>query len=172
MRGVLLAVALAAVTAGHAQPLAQPAPKMNKYTNASWHWSISYPAGWKIESNYPGLVRIHSTAEGALCSIHSGPMDRFNTVDELTDFLVTNDEQFLKSKGQKFAVLARRRITLPNGVAGNNVLAEIGPGGSSRRLHVLADGRGYAIDCEGYTKNWGRLDASYQRIIASFTVRK
>jgi hypothetical protein len=57
-------------------------------------------------------------------------------------------------------------------VIGNNVLVEIGPGGRSRRLHALADGGGFAVDCEGYTKNWERLDASYQRIISSFTVAK
>lgn len=172
MRNALLLLTFAAIAAAHAQPAARPAPKMSKYANASWRWAISYPAGWTVESNYPGLVRIHSSAENALCSIHSGPMDRFNTVDELTNFLVAHDEEFFKAKNLKFAVLARRRITLPNGIAGNDVLAEIGPGGRSRRLHVLADGRGFAIDCEGYAKDWGRLDASYRRVIASFTVSK
>jgi hypothetical protein len=168
MRGGLLLATIAAATAAHAQQ----APPLKKYTNASWRWSISYPAGWAAESNYPGLVRLHSTIDGALCSIHSGPMDRFNTVDELTAFMLEHDEQFLKEKGQKFTVLARKRIKLPNGIAGNDVLVEIGPGGRSRRLHVLADGRGFAVDCEAYAKNWARLEASYQRIIASFTVAK
>ena len=166
---VLLLAAIAAFTAAHAQ---QPARDVKKYTNASWRWSIAYPAGWTVESDYPGLVRIHSTADSALCSIHSGPMDRFNTVDELTDFLVTHDEKLLTEKGQKFVVLARRRIVLPNGMVGNDVLVEIGPGGRSRRLHVLADGRGFAIDCEAYTKHWSKLDTPYRRIIASFTPAK
>jgi len=169
MRSLLLPLMIAAAAA-HGQQ--QPARGMQNYTNTSWRWSISYPAGWTVETHYPGLVRMHSSAENALCSIHSGPMDRFNTVDEFTDFMVEQNERFFRSKGQKFEVLARRRITLPNGFVGNDVLAEIGPGGRSRRLHVLADGSGYAVDCEGYTKNWGRLDPAYQRIIASFTVRK
>jgi hypothetical protein len=168
VRSVLLLAAIAAVTAAHAQP----AREMKQYTNASWRWSIAYPAGWTVESDYPGLVRIHSTAENALCSIHSGPMDRFNTVDELTDFLVEHDAKLLKGKGRKFVVLARRRITLPNAMAGNDVLVEIGPGGRSRRLHVLADGRGFAIDCEAYEKHWSRLDGAYRRVIASFTVAR
>lgn len=168
----LLFVTIAAVTTAHAQQAPQPAREMKKYTSASWRWSIAYPAGWTVESDYPGLVRIHSTAENALCSIHSGPMDRFNTVDELTDFLVAHDAKLLKEKGQKFVVLARKRITLPNAMAGNDVLVEIGPGGRSRRLHVLADGRGFAIDCEAYTKHWSRLDTSYRRVIGSFTVVK
>ena len=118
------------------------------------------------------MVRIRSAAESALCSIHSGPMDRFNSVDELTDFLLANDAQFFREKRQKFAVLARKRISLPNRIVGNDVLAEIGPGGRSRRVHVLADGRGFAIDCETYAKNWSSLEVEYQKVIASFTVRK
>jgi hypothetical protein len=170
-RGLIL-VTIAVLTAAHAQQAPQPAREMKKYTNVSWRWSIAYPAGWTVESDYPGLVRIHSPAENALCSIHSGPMDRFNTVDELTDFLVEHDAKLLKEKGQKFVVLARRRITLPNAMVGNDVLVEIGPGGRSRRLHVLADGRGFAIDCEAYAKHWSRLDTSYRRIIASFAPSK
>ena len=99
-------------------------------------------------------------------------MDRFNTVDDLTDFMLASDEAFFKEKSQKFVVLTRKRVALPNGRTGNDVLVEIGPGGRSRRLHVLADGRGFAIDCEAYTKNWGKLEGSYQRVIASFTVSK
>ena len=171
-RNLLPLVALAVAAAAPGKVAAQPAPKMGTYTNASWRWSISYPTGWTVESNYPGLVEFRSATDNALCAIHSGPMDRFNTVDELTDFLLKHDEEFLKSKGQKFVVLARQRIKLPNGMAGNDVLAEIGPGGRSRRLHVLADGRGFAVDCEGYAKDWSRLDAIYRRIIASFAVRK
>ena len=145
---------------------------MKNYANASWRWSVSYPAGWTVDGKDRDLIRIRSKAENALCSIHSGPMDRFNTVDELTDFMIAHDEQFFKSKGQKYVVLARRRISLPNGIVGNDLLVEIGPGGRSRRIHVLNDGRGLAIDCEAYTKNWSRLEASYQRVIASFTVSK
>ena len=52
------------------------------------------------------------------------------------------------------------------------MLVELGPGGRSRRLHVLVDGRGFAIDCEAYTRHWGKLEGAYQRIIASFTVKK
>lgn len=145
---------------------------MKKYTNTSWRWSIAHPAAWTVDVEYPGLVRIHSFAEGALCTIHSGPMDRFNAVDELTDFMLENDARFLKEKGQKFTVAARRRLKLANGISGNEVLADIGPGGRSHRLHVLSDGRGFAIDCEGYARHWAKLGPAYQRVIASFTVLK
>ena len=168
---LFLAVITAVVTAQAADP-AQPKREPGRYTSKAWRWSISYPAGWTVEAKDPDLVRIRSAGDNALCSIHSGPMDRFNSVDELTDFLLANDAQFFKEKGQKFAVVARKRISLPNRVVGNDVLAEIGPGGKSRRVHVLADGRGFAIDCEGYAKTWSTLEPYYQRVITSFSVSK
>ena len=164
-------MALATVVAQAAET-AKPKGETGRYTSKAWRWSITYPAGWTLEAKDTDLVRIRSAADNALCSIHSGPMDRFNSVDELTDFLLANDAQFFKEKGQKFTVLTRKRIALPNRIVGNDVLAEIGSGGRSRRVHVLADGRGFAIDCETYTKNWASLEADYQRVIASFTVRK
>jgi hypothetical protein len=169
--GLFLAVITAVVTAQAADP-AQPKRELGRYTSKAWRWSIAYPAGWTVEAKDPDLVRIRSAGDNALCSIHSGPMDRFNSVDELTDFLLANDAQFFREKSQKFTVLARKRISLPNRIEGNDVLAEIGPGGRSRRVHVLADGRGFAIDCEGYAKSWSKLEPAYQRVIASFTVRK
>ncbi len=169
---VLLVVALAAAAVAHGQDRPRSAREVKTYTNASWRWTISYPAGWTIDAKDPDVIRIRPAAGDGMCSILSGPVDRFNTVDELTNFMVAHDERFLKEKGQKLVVLARRPITLPNNIIGNDVLADIGPGGRSRRVHAIADGRGFAIDCEAYTKNWSKLEAVYQRIIGSFTVRK
>lgn len=172
MRRLLPALAIIFVTAAYGQEPARPAGEMGRYTNKQWRWSIAYPAGWKVESKDPDQVRLRSSGEDALCTIYSGAMDRFKSVDELTEFLLANDAQFFKEKKQTFTVLARRTIKLPNGIGGNDILAEIGPGGRSRRVHVLAGGRGFALDCEGYTKNWGKLEPSYQRVIASFTVSR
>jgi hypothetical protein len=171
VRSWLLVAAIVVAGAAHGQA-PKPAGEMGKYTSKEWRWSIAYPAGWTVESPEPDLVRIRSSAQGGLCSIVSGAVDRFNTVDELTDFMLDHDERYLKEKGHKFTVLARKRINLPNGIVGNDVLAEIGPGGRSRRINVLVDGRGLVVDCEAHAKDWSRLDAAYQRIIASFTVNK
>ena len=170
VRKWVLLAAVAAVGAAHGQNGPGPGREMNRYTNKSWRWSISYPAGWTMDGKDPDLVRVRSASEHALCSIFSGPMDRFNSVDELTDFMLAQDARFFRDKGQKFTVLSRKRMALPNRIVGNDVLVEIGPGGRSRRLHALVDGRGFAIDCEAYTKNWSKLEASYQWIIGSFTV--
>lgn len=165
-------MAIVSLATAHGQQAPRPAGKTSHYANAKWRWSISYPAGWTLDGKDPDLVRIHAFSENALCTIHSGPVDRFNTVDEFTDFMLAHDTEFLTGKGQKFVVLKRQRIKLPKGIIGNDVLAEIGPGGHSRRIHVLADGRGFAIDCEGYTKHWDRIEPAYQRVISSFTVVK
>ena len=98
-------------------------------------------------------------------------MDRFNNVDEFTDFLLGDNERLFKGRGVRFAVLARQKITLPGKIVGNDVLADVGPV-RSRRLYVLADGRGFAVDCESDAKSWSGLEVSYRRIIGSFTVGK
>lgn len=168
----LFSILIAAVTVAHGQEPAKPARDTRTYTNATWRWSVSYPAQWTLEAGDPALVRLRFRERNASCSFNSGPMDRFNNVDELTDFMLANDAQFFRDRKQKFAILERRRIALPNRTAGNDVLAQIDPGQRSRRIYVLADGRGFAVDCEAHVKNWGDLEADYQRIIASFTVRR
>jgi hypothetical protein len=170
--GLHACLIVAALTATATAPAQQQPREMRKYANASWRWAIAYPAGWTVEARDPDLVRIGSKGEKALCSIHSGAIDRFNNADEFADFMVLNDGRFFRDKGQKFTVVARRRLTLPNGVAGSDVLVEIGPGGKSRRLYVLVDGRGFAIDCEAYASQWNEVEASYHRLIMSFTVSK
>src|SRR5262249_49424827 len=121
-----------AVTAAHGQEPAKPPRELKTYANAAWRWSITYPAQWTLEARDPAQVRVGFAERNASCSFYSGPMDRFNNVDELTAFILSNDEQIFKDRKQKFGVLERKRITLPNRVVANEVLAEIGPGQKSR----------------------------------------
>mgnify|MGYP001577310218 CR=1 FL=1 len=166
---VLLAVSGCAVPP--AQPLIPPYLFLTSYTNPVYLWSISYPSGWAIDSKDPSFVRIGAPVEGALCCIHSRAV-RFKTVDEFTDFMLGENERFFRGRGQAFVILKRQRISVPNDVIGNDVLVEIGPGGKSRRIFILADGRGLIVDCETYIKNWERLEAGYGIIISSFTLGK
>jgi hypothetical protein len=171
-RKCLLLAFLTALASTHAAGAEQRAIGMKQFTNKAWRWTVSYPAGWTLDSTNPAFIVIRSAGESALCGIHSGPVDRFNTVNELTEFMLAHDRKFFGDKKQKFTVLSRAPIRLARGITGNELLVEIGPGGRSRRLHVLADGRGFAVDCEGYSKTWSRLDPHYRRIIASFAVSK
>src|SRR5262245_48269524 len=124
----LFCVLLAAVAPAHAQEPLKKQQDTKTYANATWRWSIAYPAQWTLEARDPAQVRVRFAERNASCSFYSGPMDRFNNVDELTDFMLANDEQIFKDRKQKFGVLERKRIALPNRIAGNDVLAEIGPG--------------------------------------------
>jgi len=153
------------------QALLQPAVAASErlYTNPVHLWSISYPADWAVDSRDPSFVRVSRPVDNALCGIHSGAV-RFETVDEFTDFMLAHNEQLFKDKGRVFVILARRRISLPNDIIGNDVLTEIGPGGKSRSIFVLAEGRGFVVDCETYAANWERLEPFYDRIITSFTL--
>jgi len=149
---VLLAVSGCAV---HPTDLAERA-----YTNPVYRWSIAYPGSWTVDNRNPGFVKISSSSDEALCGIHSQTVAS-GTVDEFTNAL---------ERAPNRVTLARRKISLPNDVIGNDVLSRIVGGGKSRRIYVLADGRALGIDCESYEKDWDRLEPFYDRIIRSFTL--
>ena len=146
----------------------QPTPP-HKYTNSTYRWSISYPSNWTVDDKNPAFVRILSSADNALCGIHTVSV-RSKSLDEFTDLMLAQTEQFLKQKGLVSVILSRRRISLPNDIAGYDVLVDILPGGRSRRIFVLADGQAYALDCETYAKNWEKFEPFFKRIINSFTL--
>lgn len=150
---------------------AQPVESDRLYTNPLSRWSIFYPANWTVDDKDPVFVRIHSSADSALCGVHSHAVP-FKTVDEFTDLMLAHSERFFRDSGKTFVILARRRISLRNNIIGNDVLTEIGAGGKSRGIFIIADGHGFYLDCETYVKNWERLEPLYDRIIRSFTLGK
>lgn len=137
-------------------------PAERAYTNPVYGWSIAYPRTWTVDSGNLGFVKIVSSADKALCGIHSHEVP-LKTVDEFTDALERDPNR---------VILARRKISLPNDVIGNDVLARTMGGGKSRRIYILADGRAFGIDCETYEKDWDRLEPFYDRIIRSFKLGK
>jgi tetratricopeptide (TPR) repeat protein len=142
------------------------------YTNPDFPWSVAYPAGWSVDDSDTSYIRINRSDDDGLfglCGIHSAAVD-FTTVDEFVDVSLPHDEEYFKDRGQTFGVLSRQDITLSSGVSGVETIAEIGPGGKSRRVYMLADGRAYAIDCETYLADWPKLESVYNQIINSFTL--
>jgi len=154
---VLLALFAVSGCAVHPANLAE-----HVYTNPVYRWSIAYPSSWTVDSGNPGFIKISSSADQALCGIHSQTAAT-RTVDEFTDAL---------ERAPNRVTLARKKISLPNDVIGNDVLSRIVGGGKSRRIYVLAEGRAFGIDCETYEKDWDRLEPFYDRIIRSFTLGK
>ena len=141
------------------------------YTNAAYRWSISYPLSWTVDGGDSSFVRVLPPGSDALCGIHSGNV-RFKTLDEFTEFMLAHMEQSLKQQGFASVISDQHRISLPRDVIGNDVLVDIVPGGRSHRIFVLADGRGFGIDCETAAENWERLGPFFDRIVSSFTVEQ
>jgi tetratricopeptide (TPR) repeat protein len=150
---------------------APPAPSDRAYTSAAHRWSISYPADWTVDDKDPAFVRFSSAADNALCGVHARAV-RFAVLDEFTDFILGQVEQFLRQKGLVSVVRARRQSSLPGNIVGNDVLVDLLPGLRSRRFIALADGVGYVIDCETYAQNWKKLEPLFERVISSFTLRE
>lgn len=140
------------------------------YVHPVYGWSVSYPAHWSIDTANPSFVRIHSDAHAAVCGIHSWG-SRWNTLDELTDAILADNERFFQEKGLRLGVLDRRPISLPNGVVGNDVRTQILPHAEkSRRIYVHEGGRAFVMDCETWPENWENLEPVYDRILNSFTL--
>jgi tetratricopeptide (TPR) repeat protein len=142
------------------------------YINPDFPWSISVPPGWGIDDPDTSFVSINRSDDDGgfgLCGIHTGAAD-FTTVDEFVDAVLAHDPEYFKGRGQTFVVLSRQDITLSSGVKGIEVIVEIGPGGKSRRVYMLADGRVYVVDCETYLEDWPKLESVYDQIINSFTL--
>ncbi len=117
-----------AATASEAPLRPTVAPSENLYTNPVYRWSISFPSRWTIDSGDLSFVKIASSADNALCGIHSGAVP-FKTVDEFTDITLANNERYFRDRGQVFVISSRRRLSLPNDIIGNDVLTGIGVGG-------------------------------------------
>ncbi len=165
---LLLSLGLALLNASFVADAQQGEPD-RLYTNSTYRWSISYPSNWTVDDKNPAFVRILSSADNALCGIHTGSV-RFKSLDAFTDFMLAHSEQFLKQRGAVSVILSRRRISLPNDIGGYDVLVDILPGLRSRRIFVLADGQAYGLDCETYAKNWEKFEPFFERIINSFTL--
>lgn len=164
---VLMALSMAAA---RSMSPSNPGPdtKTLRYSNASYHWSVSYPKGWKIDDRDPSYVRISYKNTG-LCGIQTSSL-RFETLDLFTDFMLDGTAQKLLDKGLFSVTASRKRISLPNGQVGNDVLVDLVPGGRSRRVFVLTHGQGFIIDCEADWRDWKKVESSYDLIVTSFTL--
>lgn len=150
-------------------------PPAESYTNSLHRWSISFPSGWRIDNRNLNFVVALGPSGGA-CAIYTGNFPfKFTTVDEFTDSLLAEVERRSEERGSPvFVNQSRQRISLVNGIVGNDVLRESREAlpMRSRQVHVVAEGRAFVIDCETWASNWGRLELIYDRIIRSFTLGK
>lgn len=148
---------------------AAPTPRQ-AYTNPTHEWSVRPPGAWTVADQDPSFVRFVSPMADAQCGIHSAQVS-LETVDEWTDLLLARTARNLQDgKGLKSKVLSRRSISLPRGIVGNDVVVDLLPGGRSRQVFVLTNGRAYALDCETASRSWKEYESQFESVITSFTI--
>jgi hypothetical protein len=141
------------------------------YSHPAYRWSVSYPAGWKLDASNPAGVRLLAPDGSALCGIHSAEV-RFRTLEEHVDFSLAHSEKYFKERGVMLTGTGKRPLPLPNDIAGIEVITDMSNGGRSRRVYAFTEPVGYVIDCETYTGSWEKFEPVFARIIASLTFRK
>jgi hypothetical protein len=133
-----------------------------------YKWSVSYPRGWKVDAANPHSVIFRGERPPGVLGIHALPDAQSKSLDEA----VTHVLQFYPPA--RFATVSRRAITLPNGVPAIEVVHHIGSGvvGKSRKLIMVAKGRGFLIDAETYLNSWDAAEPYFNRMIDSFSVQE
>lgn len=155
-----------------ALPIVHPviADSTTRYTSPEYGWSIVIPPDWNMDSFAPSAVNIYAPTNDGLCGIQAGQV-RFETLEELVDFLLDYGDQLFQQRGLEQVVISRQTVEFENSYDGIDVTVEIRPGGKSRRMYFLQDGIGVIIDCETYEANWQNLEADFDRIMNSFVLQ-
>lgn len=142
------------------------------YTNPVYHWSITYPSSYNIDTSEPEWVKLSASDPFLEVGVHSFQTDKFSSVDGVVDWMLDQNERFFQAQGLHMVVVSRRPITLPNDVPGIDVVKEIQPGGKSRDIYVLIGDQAYFLSAETYDEFWDEVKADFDGIIHSFTVEK
>jgi hypothetical protein len=126
-----------------------------------------------VDDGDPGYVKFKPPRKAAfgLMGIHSTDRLTAKSLDEAADkFLAGWKKNFRK----RVVTLSRRRRTLPSGMAVVEVMHRMGPrgGGTSRKVIALAGKYVFVVDSETYTRSWNALEHTFERIAASFQVRR
>lgn len=140
----------------------------NRYTNAMFRWSISYPEGWTVDASDTAFVRI-APSSSALVGVHSTCFTDSRTLDGATDQLLGRMEQSLRQSGKTFRVLTRDGISLSGNTAARDVLIELGPGGKSRIVSTIVGNCFFAANFETQDILWARFEDVFNEMIRSLS---
>lgn len=165
---IALALALALALAPPRLAAAQHAEAV--YVNPVHRWTVSYPAGWTVDSQNVAAVQLRAPTgmPFGLVGIHAGPV-AFRTADELIDAVLAAQRQ----SPQGVRVLARRAVRLADSTPAVELETELGVGvvGRSHRIVAITDGVAYVLDAEAYGEAWPVMGPIFTRIVRSFRVR-
>jgi hypothetical protein len=169
----LSALAILSALAFPAAGRAQTADGISVYTSAKFHWSVAYPADWRLDSKDDAFIRISAPEKNGVCGIHSGP-SKFGTAAELTDSMLEFAAKRLKeSKNLEQVTLRREKKVLRNEIEAEEVVVQIKPGGGqAHRVYAVANGNGFLIDCAASDAAWASNDTEFKKIIGSFTLSR
>lgn len=143
---------------------------MVPYTNPVYHWSITYPSSYTIDASEPEWIKLRAYNPPREIGVHSFQAEMFNSLDEMVDWMLDDDQRYFEAKGLNMVVISRRPITLPNDVAAIDVVKEMQPGGKSRDIYVLIGQWAYLLSAETYVEFWNESEANFDQIINSFVV--
>lgn len=170
MRVLFCTALVAAVLLGGAPTLAPPAAAapMDRYVDPVNGWSISYPAGWRIDGSDPAVTQIRDPENQALVGIRVASTNL--PLNAIADQILDSQAQYLQEKGQTWALSSRQLISFPNGTPAVDVRGDLVPGGRSHQLFLLKGGRAFAVNAETSTALWGKFNADFDGILLSFTL--
>lgn len=145
---------------------AAPSPGMDRYVDPVNGWSISYPLGWQVDGSDPASVKIRDPAKQALVGIGVGPTDL--PLNAAVDQMLAVAEQSQRQGGPTWKLSSRQLTALPDGTPAVDVRVELVPGGRSRQLYVVEEGRIFGVNAETYLTVWDTFSADFDRILQSF----
>ena len=138
------------------------------YSNPVFRWSISYPAGWRVEAENPHFVKLRRGS--ALVGIHTYADVAGRSLDQ-----VASDDlrSWAQNLGNSYEEVSRKPLTLAGGLPALEVVHQIGTGvqGKSRKIIAVRGERRILIDAEAYLADWPRIEGDFDRIINSFELR-
>jgi hypothetical protein len=156
-----------------------PASGMEVYRNTTYHWSITYPNRYTIDTTKPDWISLKAFEPPGEVGIHSFLTDKFTSLDEMASWQLDYFRQYFSARNLTLVVVSRRRITLPNNISAVDVIREMMPadgdranGGRSHDIYVLAGQRLFILSAETYIPAWDAVAKEFDQILNSFTVEQ
>jgi hypothetical protein len=136
------------------------------YKSAQYHWSVSYPAQWKVDASDPDFVQFTgpSRVGPGIVGIHSSAEVETDSVEVLADAL-------LASEGGR--EISRRRGVLVDSTPMLEVMSVLGEGvqGKSWKVFVIDGKRAFVLDAETYLDSFPKLQPAFEKIVGSFRLK-
>ena len=139
---------------------------MDRYVDPVNGWSISYPAGWRVDGSNPAFVQIHDPQNQALVGIRVWSTDL--PLNAVVDEMLASDQEYQAQNGVTNVVKGRQLGVLPNGNPYVDVRVAREPGGRSLQFYLVKGGKAFGINAETSVAAWDGFSADFGRILESF----